>query len=104
MVHVFFAGVMIHLMYGKRKDPYQASEDRDRQIGIGVKSIIFIGNFYFFKKKLIMSKFDFLKSLMLKTLTSMLKKNTACLCSSLKYGFRDFKLIVLFFTACNFTV
>lgn len=43
MVHVFFAGVMIHLMYGQRKDPYQASEDRDRQIGIGVKSIIFIG-------------------------------------------------------------
>lgn len=42
-VHVFFATLIVRLMVGKRKDPYQASEDRERQIEVGVKSMVFVG-------------------------------------------------------------
>ncbi len=42
-IHGFFGGMIVRLMYGKRKDPYQASEDRERQIELGVKSMIFVG-------------------------------------------------------------
>jgi len=40
--NLFFAGIIIWNMYGKRLDPYQAYEDRKRQIELLVKQMVFI--------------------------------------------------------------
>ncbi len=40
--NLFFAGIIIWNMYGKKIDPYQAYKDRIRQIGLTVKSLVFI--------------------------------------------------------------
>ena len=40
--NLFFAGIIIWNMYGKKIDPHQAYKDRIRQIGLTVKSLVFI--------------------------------------------------------------
>jgi len=40
-MNVVFAGVIVRLLYGKRKDPYQAHEDRRRRMELGVKTMVF---------------------------------------------------------------
>ncbi len=39
--NLFFLGIVLHIIYGKRKDPYQAYEDRLRGIAFNVKVIVF---------------------------------------------------------------
>ncbi len=39
--NLFFAGVIVQSMYGKKKDPYQAHEDRIRQIELNIKVLFF---------------------------------------------------------------
>ena len=39
-VNLFFAGVIVQSMYGKKKDPYQAHEDRIRQIKLNIKVLV----------------------------------------------------------------
>lgn len=41
-VNLFLAGIIIWNLYGKKRDPYQAHEDRIRQIELIVKQMIFI--------------------------------------------------------------
>lgn len=43
VIHVFFGALIARLMHGQRKDPYQTHEDRDRQIELGVKSLVWVG-------------------------------------------------------------
>ncbi len=40
--NLFFAGLIVKTLYGKRRDPYQANEDRLWQIELLVKSLVFI--------------------------------------------------------------
>ena len=42
LLNLFFAGIIIWNLYGKRRDPHQAYEDRKRQIELTVKSLVFI--------------------------------------------------------------
>ena len=39
-VNLAFAGVIVHTLYGKKKDPYQAYEDRARQIGVTIRGLV----------------------------------------------------------------
>ena len=41
-MNLFFAGIIIWQMYGRKQDPYQAYEDRKRQIELIVKQMVFI--------------------------------------------------------------
>ncbi len=43
--NLFFAVIAAHALYGKRKDPYQDHEDRLRQIGIVVRSLVWVSIF-----------------------------------------------------------
>ena len=38
----FFAGIIFWHLYGKKRDPYQAYEDRIRQMAVIVKQVVFI--------------------------------------------------------------
>jgi hypothetical protein len=38
--NLLFAGVIVRNLYGKKRDPYQAYEDRTRQIGITVRGLV----------------------------------------------------------------
>lgn len=40
--NLFFAAIILWNIYGKKLDPYQANKDRNRQISLTVKSLIFI--------------------------------------------------------------
>jgi hypothetical protein len=40
--NIFFAGIIFWHLYGKKMDPYQAYEDRIRQIALTVKKVVFI--------------------------------------------------------------
>ena len=40
--NLFFAGIVIWNLYGKKLDPYRAYEDRIRQIEITVKALVFV--------------------------------------------------------------
>lgn len=40
-VNLFFLGIVLHNIYGKRKDPYQAYEDRLKGIAFNVKIMVF---------------------------------------------------------------
>ena len=42
MLNLFFAGIIAWNLYGKKRDPYQAYEDRRRQIELTVKSLVLI--------------------------------------------------------------
>lgn len=39
-MNLVFAGVIVHNLYGKKKDPYQAYEDRARQIGVTIRGLV----------------------------------------------------------------
>jgi hypothetical protein len=41
-VNLLFAGLIVHTLRGKRKDPYQTHEDRRRQMGITLRSLVWI--------------------------------------------------------------
>lgn len=41
-INFFFTGIIIWNLYGKKQDPYQAFEDRKRQIELIVKQLVFI--------------------------------------------------------------
>ncbi|MFC1492845.1 hypothetical protein ACFL6O_02720 [candidate division KSB1 bacterium] len=41
-INIFFAVIIMWNMYGKKIDPYQADEDRKRQIGLVVKQTVFV--------------------------------------------------------------
>ena len=40
-LYLLFAGVIVQQLYGKKKDPYQSSEDRMRSIGLSVKTAVY---------------------------------------------------------------
>ncbi len=40
VANLVFAGVIVHNLYGKKKDPYQAYEDRARQIGVTIRGLV----------------------------------------------------------------
>ena len=40
--NLFFAGIIVWHLYGKKLDPYQAYEDRIREIELVVKSLVFV--------------------------------------------------------------
>ncbi len=40
--NILFAGIIFWNLYGKKLDPYQASKDRIRQMGVTVKSLVFM--------------------------------------------------------------
>ena len=40
VANLVFAGVIAHNLYGKKKDPYQAYEDRARQIGVTIRGMV----------------------------------------------------------------
>ena len=40
IVNLLFAGIIVHNLYGKKKDPYQAYEDRARQIGVTIRGLV----------------------------------------------------------------
>jgi len=40
VANLLFAGVIARNLYGKRKDPYQAYEDRVRQIGVTIRGLV----------------------------------------------------------------
>ncbi len=42
VLNLLFAGIIFRQLYGKKKDPYQAHEDRRRQIELTVKSLVFV--------------------------------------------------------------
>ena len=42
LINLFFAGVVVWRLYGKKLDPHQAYEDRMRHIGITVKTLVLI--------------------------------------------------------------
>lgn len=42
LANLFFAGVVIWHMYGKKRDPYQSYEDRTRQITLVTKQMVFM--------------------------------------------------------------
>jgi hypothetical protein len=39
-INIFFALVILNSLYGKKKDPFQAPEDRARQIGITIRTAV----------------------------------------------------------------
>ena len=39
-VNLVFAGIIVRTLYGKKKDPYQAYEDRARQIGASIRVLV----------------------------------------------------------------
>ena len=41
-MNLFFAFIVAQTIYGKRKDPYQSNEDRDRLIEINFQALAFI--------------------------------------------------------------
>ena len=40
LLNFLFAGVIVHNLYGKKKDPYQSYEDRARQIGVTIRGLV----------------------------------------------------------------
>ncbi len=40
--NLLFAGIIAWNLYGKKRDPYQANEDRNRQIELTIKSLVFV--------------------------------------------------------------
>ena len=43
--NLLFAGAIAHSLYGKKKDPYQAYEDRIRQIGVAIRTLVWVSIF-----------------------------------------------------------
>ncbi len=40
VANLLFAGIIVHNLYGKKKDPYQSYEDRARQTGIIIRALV----------------------------------------------------------------
>ncbi len=40
VANLLFAGIIVHNLYGKKKDPYQSYEDRARQTGIIMRALV----------------------------------------------------------------